>query len=101
MKSILSLLFTAALPALITAKCTILGKTTITFYGFPDNSPPGPATAHNCAKRNFTASTGEGTFENPGTMATAPGEFAVCEIIYVPYLKKYVRFVTCSLLFFI
>lgn len=26
-----------------------------TFYGYPDNSPPGPATAHNCGGRNFVA----------------------------------------------
>jgi len=99
MKSVLSFILTAVFPALISATCTIEGKTTITFYGFPDNSPPGPATAHNCDKRNFTASTGDGSFKNPGTMATASGEFEVCEIIYVPYLKKYVRSVAPSLAF--
>lgn len=96
MQSKLSLLLNIALPALVAATCSIQGFTTITFYGFPDNSPPGPATAHNCGGRNFVASTGDGSYENPGTMATAPGEFDVCEIIYLPYLEKYVRFVLTS-----
>jgi hypothetical protein len=26
-----------------------------TFYGFPDNSPPGPGTAYDCGGRNFVA----------------------------------------------
>ncbi|KAL8937889.1 MAG: hypothetical protein Q9216_004195 [Gyalolechia sp. 2 TL-2023] len=35
---------------------------------------------------------GSGTYSNPLTFASAPGEFSTCEIIYVPYLKKYARF---------
>lgn len=35
---------------------------------------------------------GIGTYESPLTMASAPGAFGKCEIIYVPYLLKYVRF---------
>ncbi|EHY59193.1 hypothetical protein HRR83_001535 [Exophiala dermatitidis] len=67
-----------------------------TFYGYPDNDPPGPATAYNCGGRNFVAG-GTGTHDNPLTMATAPGKLNQCETIYVPYLKKYVRFEdTCA-----
>ncbi|KAL2404063.1 hypothetical protein ABEF95_013819 [Exophiala dermatitidis] len=67
-----------------------------TYYGYPDNDPPGPATAYNCGGRNFVAG-GTGTHDNPLTMATAPGELNQCETIYVPYLKKYVRFEdTCA-----
>lgn len=93
MKSIAatSLVVLASLATTITATCSIQGFTTITFYGYPDNSPPGPATAHNCGGRNFVASSGDGSYDNPVTMATAPGEFNVCETIYVPYLEKYVR----------
>lgn len=76
------------------ATCSIQGKTTITFYGYPDNSPPGAQTAHNCGGRNYIASSGDGSYNNPVTMATAKGEFQVCETIYVPYLEKYVRYVT-------
>lgn len=35
---------------------------------------------------------GIGTYANPLTFASAPGEFTSCEIIYFPYLKKYLRF---------
>lgn len=35
---------------------------------------------------------GTGTYSNPLTFASAPGEFSQCEIIYFPYLKKYLRF---------
>ncbi|KAL8804330.1 MAG: hypothetical protein Q9182_002612 [Xanthomendoza sp. 2 TL-2023] len=70
-----------------------------TFYGYPDNDPPGPATAYNCGGRNNVAG-GSGTYSNPLTFASAPGEFNSCEVIYVPYLKKYARFedscATCS-----
>ena len=35
---------------------------------------------------------GSGTYSDPLTFASAPGEFSTCEVIYVPYLKKYARF---------
>ncbi|KAI4196065.1 MAG: hypothetical protein LQ348_002363 [Seirophora lacunosa] len=71
--------------------CSTIGGVTHTFYGYPDNDPPGPATAYNCGGRNFVAG-GSGTYSNPLTFASAPGEFSTCEVIYVPYLKKYARF---------
>lgn len=32
---------------------------------------------------------GNGTYTNPLTVATAPGEFNECELLYLPYLQKY------------
>lgn len=70
--------------------CNIVDTVQHTFYGFPDNDPPGPATAYDCG-RNFTAG-GTGTLSDPLTMASAEGQFEECEIVYVPYLQKYVRY---------
>ncbi|KAL8836304.1 MAG: hypothetical protein Q9170_002977 [Blastenia crenularia] len=71
--------------------CSTISGVTHTFYGYPDNDPPGPGTAYNCGSRNNIAG-GSGTYGDPLTFASAPGEFSTCEIIYVPYLKKYARF---------
>ncbi|KAK6819910.1 hypothetical protein RU639_006997 [Aspergillus parasiticus] len=60
-----------------------------TFYGFPDNDPPSCAISYDCG-RGLTAG-GAGTFNDPLTFASAPGEFQICEIIYDPYLRKYLR----------
>ncbi|KAI4217448.1 MAG: hypothetical protein LQ351_000043 [Letrouitia transgressa] len=46
--------------------------------------------AYKCTLSHKNA--GTGTYSDPLTFASAPGEFSQCEIIYVPYLKKYVRF---------
>ena len=35
---------------------------------------------------------GTGTYSDPLTFASGSGEFNTCEIIYVPYLKKYARY---------
>jgi len=70
--------------------CSIVKDVTMTFYGYPDNSPPGAGTAYNCGGRNYIAG-GTGTYSNPLTFASDSSEFKVCEIIYAPYLKKYLR----------
>lgn len=44
------------------------------------------------ATRDIDVEIGVGTYSDPLTFASAPGEFSSCEIIYLPYLKKYVRF---------
>lgn len=80
----------AAAGVLSARACAPVDSVVHTFYGFPDNDPPGPATAYDCG-RNFEAG-GIGTFDDPLTMASAEGEFDECEIIYVPYLKKYARY---------
>jgi len=36
--------------------------------------------------------TGSGTYNDPVTIATAPGELNVCEIVYLPLLTKYGRY---------
>jgi hypothetical protein len=59
----------------------------VTFYGWVDNSPPGPAIAHPCIHQ--TAG-GVGTYSNPVTFAEhidLKGPW--CQIIYVPFLEKY------------
>lgn len=35
---------------------------------------------------------GSGTYNDPVTIATAPGELNVCEIVYLPLLAKYGRY---------
>ncbi|KAE9370822.1 hypothetical protein N431DRAFT_492846 [Stipitochalara longipes BDJ] len=73
------------------ATCSREGSVEITFYGYPDNDPPSAQTAYNCGGRNNIAG-GTGTYDDPLTMASASGEFSQCEIVYVPYLEKYVRY---------
>lgn len=72
------------------AGCYQFDKVEITFYGWPDNDPPSADTAYDCGGRNYIAG-GSGTYEDPLSMASAEGEFSQCEIVYVPYLRKYVR----------
>jgi len=84
------LLLAATFASKAIAACSIQGSTTITFYGYPDNSPPGAGVAYDCGGRNKIAG-GSGTYTDPVTFASAPGEFDKCEIIYLPYLEKYSR----------
>ena len=59
----------------------------VTFYGYVDNSPPGKAIAHPCIHQQAG---GVGTYSNPVTFAE-PNDLngPWCQIIYVPFLKKY------------
>ncbi|PYH93157.1 hypothetical protein BO71DRAFT_382200 [Aspergillus ellipticus CBS 707.79] len=68
-------------------QCHVVNKVSYTFYGYPDNDPPGSAISEDCGRG--TAAGGIGTFENPLTFATAPGEFERCELVYSPYIRKY------------
>ncbi|KAL2065224.1 hypothetical protein VTL71DRAFT_2893 [Oculimacula yallundae] len=86
-----ALLSTLALSSTTLAACSRQGSFELTFYGFPDNDPPSAQVAYNCGGRNYVAG-GTGSFSDPVTMASAKGEFSQCEIVYVPYLKKYVRY---------
>lgn len=87
-----ALFIPATLIAVATAATCSTQSTRITFYGAPDNDPPGSTdTAFSCdvvASRGSNAG-GTGTYDDPLTFATATGEFDQCEIIYIPYLKKY------------
>ena len=64
-----------------------------TFYGYVDNSPPGRAIAYTgctTARGKNTQAGGVGTYSNPVTFAE-PNDLhgPWCQIIYVPFLKKY------------
>ncbi|KAE8373939.1 hypothetical protein BDV26DRAFT_270983 [Aspergillus bertholletiae] len=76
--------------AAASASCSVETGYEVTFYGYADNDPPGADIAYDCG-RGYTAG-GTGTYDDPLTFATAPGEFSKCEVIYVPYLEKYLRF---------
>ena len=74
-------------PTKKSSTCTVIPKVSYTFYGYPDNDPPGADIMHDCGRG--TSAGGVGTFDNPLTMATAPGELNTCEVVYSPYLRKY------------
>ncbi|HTU81318.1 MAG TPA: hypothetical protein VMF61_04260 [Candidatus Acidoferrales bacterium] len=62
---------------------------TITFYGWPDNTPPGNKIAHPVVHR---VASGDGTWCNPTTFATEPSngaQFPYGVKIYVPFLRQY------------
>ena len=64
-------------------------KATITFYGWPDNSPPGNKIAHPVI---HNAASGDGTYCNPTTFATErknDDRIPYGIKIYVPFLKQY------------
>lgn len=82
-----ALLVSASAPAI---SCQVQTNWKITFFGYPDNSPPSGDIAFNCG-RGFAAG-GDGSLNNPVTMAAAYNVFAKCEVIYIPYLKKYARY---------
>ncbi|KAL1615450.1 hypothetical protein SLS54_008981 [Diplodia seriata] len=87
-----TLLGPATLIFVATAAACSTQSTRITFYGAPDNDPPGSTeTAFSCdlvSSRGNNAG-GTGAFDDPLTFATATGEFEPCEVIYIPYLQKY------------
>ncbi len=58
----------------------------MTLYGYADNSPPGTGIAHPCI---HSSAGGVGTYSNPITFATDVNELGWCQIIYVPYMKRY------------
>ena len=64
---------------------------TVTFYGWPDNSPPGAAIAHPVI---HSVAGGDGSYCNPTTFATEPTSTENAKIpygtrIYVPLVQKY------------
>ena len=62
---------------------------TITFYGYPDNAPPGKAIAHPVIHRHAG---GDGTYCNPTTFATEKAnnrDIPYGTKIYVPFIEKY------------
>lgn len=71
-----------------TGACSVVTTVKTTFYGAPDNDPPGAATAYNCGGRNYIAG-GTGTYANPLTFASAPGEYDTCK--YLPHLYSQIN----------
>lgn len=64
-------------------------QATITFYGWPDNSPPGNKIAHGII---HARAGGDGTYCNPTTFATEKANDSTIPYgikIYVPFLKQY------------
>ena len=64
-------------------------KATVTFYGWPDNSPPGNRIAHGIIHKHAG---GDGTYCNPTTFATERSNNDRIPYgikIYVPFLKQY------------
>jgi len=64
-------------------------KATITFYGWPDNAPPGNKIAHPVIHKHAG---GDGTYCNPTTFATErrnDKQIPYGIKIYVPFLKQY------------
>jgi hypothetical protein len=64
-------------------------RATITFYGWPDNSPPGNQIAHPVIHKRAG---GDGTYCNPTTFATERANDKTVPYgikIYVPFIKQY------------
>lgn len=64
-------------------------KATITFYGWPDNSPPGNQIAHPIIHKHAG---GDGTYCNPTTFATERANNQTIPYgikLYVPFIKQY------------
>jgi 3D (Asp-Asp-Asp) domain-containing protein len=58
----------------------------VTFYGYPDNDPPGKNIAHPVIHREAG---GTGTSQDPITVAMRAGRFTPGTRMYVPSLRKY------------
>jgi hypothetical protein len=64
----------------------------MTFYGWPDNSPPGGAIAYPKGDGFPTVhetAGGAGTYDDPITFATDKAEFPVGTLLFAPVLEKY------------
>jgi hypothetical protein len=64
----------------------------MTFYGWPDNSPPGNAIAYpknGGSPTVHNAAGGTGTYDDPITFATDQAEFPVGTRLFAPVLEKY------------
>lgn len=65
----------------------------ITYYGWPDNDPPGRNTAYpktRFKKSKHESAGGTGTFKDPITFASYKDTIPIGTIYYVPYIKKYI-----------
>lgn len=60
---------------------------TLTFYGYPDNTPPGTRIHFPGPPPRHSSAGGSGTFDNPTTVAG--GRWPAGTRMYLPYLNKY------------
>jgi len=70
-------------------QCQKVNNVKQTYFGYPDNSPPGAGIAYTQCGRSLAG--GIGTYNDPLTLATADGELNVCEVVYSYHLRKYLR----------
>lgn len=71
--------------------CREISDVRFTFYGVADGNSD--VTAFSCGDNGGKAG-GDGTYSNPETFATSKSNptFTRCEIIYIPYLHKYLQY---------
>lgn len=82
------------------AQCTPVDSIKLTAYGYPDGQSDttsfgcNGATAFQSTTQTPGVAGGAGTYDNPFTLATMEGSTLLteCELVYVPYFKKYYRF---------
>jgi hypothetical protein len=91
MLALLPFVLALVVPTFGVQTTSVVSKFMMTFYGFPDNDPSGTNLAHDCGRGPFAA--GDGSYANPLSLAmfAGIGTFNPCEIVYSPYLKKYLR----------
>ncbi|KAL8677364.1 MAG: hypothetical protein Q9186_006199 [Xanthomendoza sp. 1 TL-2023] len=78
-------------PIVAAQSCSSQDNVLITFFGYPDNDPPGAGIAYPQCGRSLAG--GTGTYDDPISFATAAnGDFTPCDIVYLPWVKKYARF---------
>ena len=53
--AITSIPLVASLVFGLSSACSTVSNSQVTFYGYPDNDPPGADTAHDCGGRNYQA----------------------------------------------
>jgi hypothetical protein len=84
--------FVAVTGAASPAGASTTGNYLVTFYGYPDNSPPGAQIAYPQNGGNPTIhneASGVGTYADPVTFATDKSEIPVGTRIYVPFVHRY------------
>lgn len=120
------LVWLLSITALADSSCSQVDQVKVTFYGYPDNTPPGAGidctidSLGNCTsytsgctntntysgrsifERDSTDGTGcgprgetaggSGTYNDPLTMASSGKWFCHLEVVYLPYLQKYLRY---------
>ena len=71
--------------------CSPLNDVKITFFGYPDDSPPGASLAFTQCGHSLAG--GTGPYDDPISFATATnGEFTICDVVYLPWVRKYAHY---------